>query len=83
MEFNLVEKSDPVYKLLRQVKKLSKGKSLSEKYLNKFRDIPKLMKTCGSVKRKIIIGCLSYILFNKKNLIKYLYSNELISKKTT
>lgn len=80
MDFE-VEKSDPVYKLLRQVKRLSKGKTISQKYLNKFKEIPKIMKTCGAVKRKIIIGCLSYILFNKKELKESLFKYKLVSKK--
>lgn len=81
MEFNQSEKSDPVYKLLRQVKRLCKGKSISEKYLTKLRDIPKIMKTCGSAKRKMLIGAISYILFSRKNLKGHLYNSKLISKK--
>lgn len=81
METQEVEKSDPVYKLLKQVKKLTKGKQLTERYINKLIEIPKIMKTCGSVKRKIIIGCLSYILFNKKDLKIHLYNFKLIIKK--
>jgi len=72
---NKTVNSDPVYRLLREIKKLSSKKNPTETNFNfiRIQDIPKILKDCTSIKRKIVMGCLSYLLFSTTEIRENLF----------